>query len=124
MFRLKHDAGARSVKGFYFTAKGIIDSIENILHAKKQNRRQAVVFCISGCTSASTTPGLCNVLNSYASGAEGHRVIVVRSGAMKHRIAMWASAGFLVAGFWALFTIAPFPPSTSDRMRDVWILVL
>jgi hypothetical protein len=33
-------------------------------------------------------------------------VIVVRGGTMKHRIAMWASAGFLVAGFWALFAIA------------------
>jgi hypothetical protein len=42
---------------------------------------------------------------------------------MKHRIAMWASAGFLVAGFWALFAIATFPPSTSERMRDVWTLV-
>ncbi len=41
---------------------------------------------------------------------------------MKYRIAMWAIAGFLVAGFWALFTMATFP-STSERMRDVWILV-
>ena len=30
---------------------------------------------------------------------------------MKYRIAMWASAGFLVAGFWALYayTTAPIP---------------
>ena len=35
---------------------------------------------------------------------------------------MWASAGFLVAGFWALFAIATFP-STSERMREVWPLV-
>ena len=41
---------------------------------------------------------------------------------MKYRIAMWAGAGFLVAGFWALFAIATFP-STSERLRDVWILV-
>ena len=41
---------------------------------------------------------------------------------MKYRIAMWASAGFLVAGFWALFAIATFP-STSERMRDVWTLL-
>ena len=41
---------------------------------------------------------------------------------MRNRIAMWASAGFLVAGFWALFAFATFP-STSERMRDVWALV-
>ena len=41
---------------------------------------------------------------------------------MKNRIAIWASAGFLVAGFWALFAIATFP-STSERMRDVWTLI-
>jgi len=35
---------------------------------------------------------------------------------------LWASAGFLVAGFWALFAIATFP-STSERMREVWPLV-
>ena len=28
---------------------------------------------------------------------------------MKYRIAMWAIAGFLVAGFWALFAKATFP---------------
>jgi hypothetical protein len=41
---------------------------------------------------------------------------------MKHRIALWAIAGFLVAGFWALFAIAAFP-NASERMRDVWIIV-
>ena len=41
---------------------------------------------------------------------------------MKYRIAIWASAGFLVAGFWALFALATFP-STNERMRDVWALV-
>lgn len=41
---------------------------------------------------------------------------------MKYRTATWAGAGFLVAGFWALFAVATFP-STSERMRDVWPLV-
>lgn len=41
---------------------------------------------------------------------------------MKYRIALWASAGFLVAGFWALFAFLTFP-STNDRMRDVWTLI-
>ena len=41
---------------------------------------------------------------------------------MKNRIAIWASAGFLVAGFWALFAIVTFP-STSERMREVWTLI-
>jgi len=40
---------------------------------------------------------------------------------MKYRIAMWAIAGFLVAGFWALFAFATFP--FAERMRDVWTLV-
>ena len=39
---------------------------------------------------------------------------------MKYRIAMWATVGFLVAGFWALFSIATFP---SDRIREVWTFV-
>lgn len=41
---------------------------------------------------------------------------------MRHRIGMWAIAGFLLAGFWALFAIATFP-STNERLRDVWFLV-
>jgi hypothetical protein len=41
---------------------------------------------------------------------------------MKYRIATWATAGFLVAGLWALFAFATFP-ATSERMRDVWTVV-
>ena len=41
---------------------------------------------------------------------------------MKYRIVMWASVGFLIAGFWSLFAFATFP-STNERMRDVWALV-
>jgi len=41
---------------------------------------------------------------------------------MRYRIAMWAIAGFLLAGFWALFAVATFP-STAERMRDVWTVV-
>ena len=41
---------------------------------------------------------------------------------MKSRIAMWAGAGFIVAGLWALFAIATFP-STVERMRDVSTLI-
>jgi hypothetical protein len=44
------------------------------------------------------------------------------SGDMKYRMIMWASAGFLVAGFWALYASATFP-FTNERMRDVWTLV-
>ena len=41
---------------------------------------------------------------------------------MKYRIIMWAGAGFLVAGSWALYAFATFP-LTTERMRDVWTLV-
>jgi hypothetical protein len=41
---------------------------------------------------------------------------------MKCRISIWAGAGFLVAGFWALFAIATFP-ATSEAMREVWTLI-
>lgn len=41
---------------------------------------------------------------------------------MKCRVAMWASAGFFVAGCWALYAVATFP-ATAERMRDVWTLV-
>jgi hypothetical protein len=41
---------------------------------------------------------------------------------MKYRIALWGSAGFLVAGFWALFASATFP-ATNERLRDLWVLV-
>jgi hypothetical protein len=50
-------------------------------------------------------------------GAEGDR-----GGGMKYRIAMWAGAGFLVAGFWALYASATFP-DTNERLRDLWTLV-
>ena len=41
---------------------------------------------------------------------------------MKFRISVWATAGFRIAGFWALFAFVTFP-STSERMREVWPLV-
>ena len=41
---------------------------------------------------------------------------------MRYRIALWAIAGFLLAGFWALFASATFP-STPERMSDVWTVV-
>jgi hypothetical protein len=41
---------------------------------------------------------------------------------MKYRISMWVIAGFLVAGFWALFAFVTFP-STSERLREVWTFV-
>ena len=41
---------------------------------------------------------------------------------MKYRIAMWASAGLLVAGLWNLYALATFPvPMTSEPI--VWTLV-
>ena len=49
-------------------------------------------------------------------------MVLVGGNTMKCRIAMWASAGFLVAGFWATFAFVTFP-STNERMRDVWTLV-
>ena len=41
---------------------------------------------------------------------------------MKNRIAIWASAGFMVAVGWALYAFATFPDS-NERMRDVWTLI-
>jgi len=41
---------------------------------------------------------------------------------MKYGIAMWTSAGFLVAGVWALYAAATFPFS-SERMRQAWTLI-
>ena len=41
---------------------------------------------------------------------------------MKNRIAIWASAGFLVAACWALYAIATFP-FTNERMREAWTLI-
>ena len=41
---------------------------------------------------------------------------------MKYRIAMWASAGFLVAGCWALYAFATSPFS-NERLRDMRIFI-
>ena len=41
---------------------------------------------------------------------------------MRYRIAMWAIAGFLLAGFWALFALATLP-FTPERMHDMWTIV-
>lgn len=38
---------------------------------------------------------------------------------MKYRIGMWASAGFLVAGFWAVY----FFPTAQPMTSAVWTLV-
>jgi hypothetical protein len=40
---------------------------------------------------------------------------------MKYRIAMWAGAGFLIAGFWALYALATTPPAltSADPMLTV-----
>ena len=35
----------------------------------------------------------------------------VRSGSVKYRIAIWAAAGFLVAGLWALYAFVTPPPA-------------
>ncbi len=40
---------------------------------------------------------------------------------MKYRIAMWAGAGFLVAGCWVLYAFAT-APHTNEWMRNVWAL--
>lgn len=66
-------------------------------------------------------------VNTYASGsyASGWRKVVEwvhQESPMNMRLAMWASAGFLVAGFWALFALATFP-STNERIQDVWTLL-
>jgi len=36
------------------------------------------------------------------------------SGGMKYRIGMWASAGFLVAGCWAIYAFATTPPAMTS----------
>jgi hypothetical protein len=43
------------------------------------------------------------------------RVSVESSG--KHRIAMWAGAGFLIAGFWALHALAGTHPALTSADR-------
>ncbi len=40
---------------------------------------------------------------------------------MKYRIAMWAGAGLLIAGFWALYFLTTPIPMTSDN--PIWTLV-
>jgi hypothetical protein len=37
-----------------------------------------------------------------------------RSGGMKYRVGMWASAGFLAAGGWALYACATTPPAMTS----------
>jgi hypothetical protein len=45
-----------------------------------------------------------------------------RSGSVKYRIAMWASAGLLVAGCWHFYVLATFPMQiTSEPI--VWTLL-
>jgi len=38
---------------------------------------------------------------------------------MKYRLAMWAGAGFLVAGCWALYALVA-SPHTNEWMRNLW----
>jgi hypothetical protein len=40
---------------------------------------------------------------------------------MKTRIAMWAAAGFLIAGCWELF-VSLSVPFANQRIADVWLL--
>ena len=42
---------------------------------------------------------------------------------MKYRIAVWATAGFLVAGFWALLATGTVT-SGEEPIRNVWTLVI
>ena len=42
---------------------------------------------------------------------------------MKHRIALWASAGFLVAGCWALYAIATGPSGQIYSDPIIWTLL-
>lgn len=37
---------------------------------------------------------------------------------MKQRIALWAAAGFLIAGLWALYAFPTFVPTTSAEMLE------
>ena len=41
---------------------------------------------------------------------------------MTYRITMWATVGFLIAGFWALLS-APASSSSHDLIRQLWTLV-
>jgi hypothetical protein len=40
---------------------------------------------------------------------------------MRYRIAMWAGAGFLVAGFWALYFFSTTPVPTGS-IEQIWTL--
>jgi len=42
---------------------------------------------------------------------------------MKRRIVIWAIAGFLVAGLWALYSAATFPSPMISAQLIVWTLV-
>src|SRR5438093_13282632 len=42
---------------------------------------------------------------------------------MKRRIVTWAIAGFLVAGFWALYAAAPFPSPLISDQPIVWTVI-
>ena len=99
------------------------DGCECILRARSNNGRNSRFHSLTWVLAKKRRKLVRTlVLNSYGSGAGSHRMMLVWSGTVKNRIAMWATAGFLVAGFWALFAIATFP-STNERMRDVWTLV-
>jgi hypothetical protein len=40
---------------------------------------------------------------------------------MIRRIAVWAGAGFLIAGCWELFAFATYP-LTNERIHQMWLL--
>lgn len=42
---------------------------------------------------------------------------------MKYRIAIWATAGFLVAGFWALYLFARSPILVNIAEPTIWFLI-
>jgi hypothetical protein len=42
---------------------------------------------------------------------------------MKRRIIIWAMAGFLVAGFWALYAASTFPSPLISAQPIVWTLI-
>jgi hypothetical protein len=45
-----------------------------------------------------------------------------RSGGMKYRVAMWASAGFVVACFWALYFLL-HPNNQIPPAEPMWMVV-
>jgi hypothetical protein len=42
---------------------------------------------------------------------------------MKRRIVIWAFAGFLVAGLWAVYAASTFPSPLTTRQPVVWTLI-